>query len=48
MRLLKFLRKVKVEEDSPNLYTKIKLTKLTEVLENTEDKMKAEEILIID
>ena len=46
--LLKFLKKVQAEKDSPSQCKKRKLTKLTEALENMEEKMKAEEILLVD
>ena len=42
--VLKFLRKVKSEKDSPIQCKKIKLSKLTQTLENLETKMEAEKI----
>ena len=46
MGVLKFLRKVKSEKDSPIQCKKIKLTKLTQTLEDLETKMEAEKITI--
>ena len=46
MGVLKFLRKVKSEKDSPIQCKKIKLTKLTQTLENFETKMEGEKIAL--
>ena len=48
MGVLKLLRKVKSEKDSPIQCKKIKLTKLTQTLENLETKMGAEKIALGD
>ena len=48
MVLLKFLRKVRADEDGPNQYKKMKLSKLTEAFENMEEEMEAEEIALDD
>ena len=46
MDLLKFVRKVKADRDSPVQLKKIKLSKLSLVLENLENKMEAEVIVL--
>ena len=46
--LLKFLRKIMSENDSPSQYKKMKLSKLTHVLENLDDDMKVEDIALGD
>ena len=48
MGVLKLLRKFKSEKDSPIRSKKIKLTKLTQTLENLETKMGAEKIALGD
>jgi len=46
MEVLKFVRKVKSRRDSPSQCKKIKLTKLTQTLENLETKMETEKIAL--
>merc|ERR1719318_613896 len=44
--ILKFIRKVKADNESPVQMKKMKLSKLSQVLENLESKGKAEEIVL--